>query len=160
MVKSGGGGGVAGVRGGGLGVGGEFKVGSDSLLCSTVHPCSGKRNEEGVCWKKGESISFPRWTSAWAADLSLCLPELEMVAGSLYPEKSLVSSCLTRIHSRGLPSSKGTQQHTTQLCGRPPGRAERWQRQPHRAESLRSGNRVVPSSLPVLVPTGWRTGGP
>lgn len=52
------------------------------------------------------------------ADLSLCLPELEVVAGSLYPEKLLVSSCLARIHSRRLPSSKGTQQLTTQLCGR------------------------------------------
>ena len=50
------------------------------------------------------------------AYLSLCLHEPEMVARSLYPEKSLVSSYLTRIHSRGLPSHKGTQQHTTQLC--------------------------------------------
>ena len=52
------------------------------------------------------------------ADLSLCLPELEVVAGSLCPEKSLVSSCLARIHSRGLPSSKGSQELTTQLCSR------------------------------------------
>ena len=41
--------GVVGVRGGGLGVGGKFKVGSDSLLCPTVHPCSGKRTGERVC---------------------------------------------------------------------------------------------------------------
>lgn len=33
-----------------------------------------------------------------------------MVAGVLYLGKSLVLSCLTRIHPRGLPTDKGTQQ--------------------------------------------------
>lgn len=58
------------------------------------------------------SLSLPggHLLRLWTCSSAPCLLEQEMMAGVLYLEKSLVLSCLTRIHSRGLPTDKGTQQ--------------------------------------------------
>lgn len=116
MVKSGEGG-VVGGEGGGLGVGGKFKVGSDSLLCPTVHPAQARELGRGYAERRERHL-LPQvdiCLGCELADLSLCLHEPEMVARSLYPEKSLSQAASPGSIPEGCPL-KGTQQHTTQLC--------------------------------------------
>lgn len=105
-----------------------FTVGSDSLPMPQSTPAPGKRNGRGPLLKEGREHLPPQVDNGLGcglADLLLCLPELEMVAERQYPEKLLVSSFLARIHSRGLPSGKGTRQLEV-VWSAAQGRAERW----------------------------------
>lgn len=47
------------MRGGGLGVGGKFKVGSDSLLCPTVHPAQARELGRGYAERRESASPSP-----------------------------------------------------------------------------------------------------
>ena len=118
----------------------EFTVRSDSLPAPTAYSCSRvKKVGGGAAGRVASHWPGRHLLRLWTCRSPPGLPEREMVAGGLYPERSLVLSCLARIHPEGCPLAK-----------EPSPKTGRQQERPHQTSSPTSGNPVSLLPSPFL----------
>lgn len=118
----------------------EFTVRSDSLPAPTAYSCSRvKKVGGGAAGRVASHWPGRHLLRLWTCRSPPGLPEQEMVAGGLYPERSLVLSCLARIHPEGCPLAK-----------EPSPKTGRQQERPHQTSSPTSGNPVSLLPSPFL----------